>query len=192
MTAERESPAEADLIALAKQGDQAAFGLLVNRYQDQVYNLVCRTVGDVHHAQDVAQEAFIRAWRALPQFEERSKFSSWLYRISINCSFTELRRLKRPLDQIPTEEFDSPKFLDPLESSQEAEFEKRDLVERLMKGLSPIYRSIVVLFYLQEMDCQEIATVLNKPVGTVKAYLHRARAELKLSTEKLLRTRKSR
>ncbi|MCX6640664.1 MAG: sigma-70 family RNA polymerase sigma factor [bacterium] len=189
MAVQSDTLAELDLIHRAKKGDHAAFGMLVERYKDQVYNLVTRTLGNQYQADDVAQEAFIRAWKALSHFEERSKFSSWLYRIAINCAFTELRRSGKPVDQLPPEEMEIVKLPGSGALSAEAAFEKRDLVEKLIKRLSPIYRSIVVLFYLQDMDCQEIAAVLNRPVGTVKAYLHRARTEMRSSAEYLLKTR---
>lgn len=179
---------EEELVQRAKMGDRLAFGQLVERYQDQVYTLSCRTLGDPSRAEDVAQEVFIRAWRAMASFREQSKFSSWLYRITLNSCFSELRRRGRSVDQLPQDELESLKVAGNSSEPFVSAIERRDLVEKLIRGLPPLYRSMVVLFYLQELDCQEIAALLERPVGTVKAYLHRARAQLRAGAEKLLQT----
>jgi len=180
---------EEELIRRAKQGDQRAFGQLVERYQDQVYTLACRTLGQKDRAEDVAQEAFIRSWRAISGFRGQSKFSSWLYRITLNSCFSELRRQRRSSENITEEELEFLKIPNPTNSNFVSNLEKHDLVEKLLKRLPPVYRSIVILHYLQGLDCQEISQVTDRPVGTVKAYLHRARAHLRDSAVQLLKTR---
>ncbi|HDH57039.1 MAG TPA: sigma-70 family RNA polymerase sigma factor [Bacteroidetes bacterium] len=189
MAPETVIPSEEELIRKSKRGDRQAFGRLVERYQDQVYTLACRTLGDVHLAEDISQEAFIRAWRAVARFEEKAKFSSWLYRITLNACFSELRRRNKPVDQVTQEELGYLKILNVQTVAADTTIERRDLVEKLIAGLPPVYRSIVVLFYLQELNCNEISSVLGRPVGTVKAYLHRARAQLRKNAEHLLKTR---
>ena len=189
MASKGELASEEELIERSKLGDRNAFGELIERYQDMVYTLTCRTLGDSSRVQDVAQEAFIRSWRAIGRFKKRAKFSSWLYRITLNACFTELRRSKKLEDPLPPEELEVIKRPGTTGKSFESSIEKRDLVEQLIQGLPPIYRSIVVLHYLQGLDCREIAAVLERPVGTIKAYLHRARAQLRTDAEQLLQTR---
>lgn len=189
MVSETEISSEKKLIRRAKRGDRAAFGYLVERYQDQVYTLACRTLGDSDRAEDVAQEAFIRAWRAISGFKEKAKFSSWLYRITLNSCFSELRRKGKPVDRFPQGELEALKQFADTRQNVETTIEKRDMVARLIRELPPIYRSIVVLYYLQDFSCREIASLLERPEGTVKAYLHRARAQLRTRAEQLLQTR---
>jgi len=185
------TPADEDLVSAAQRGDRQAFGQLVERYQDQVYDLSCRTLGDPTRAQDVAQEAFIRAWRAISSFKGQSKFSSWLYRIAVNCSFSELRRRAIPADVSSELDLERSDFPSLASQSFVNELEKQDLVEKLLRSLAPVYRSIVVLHYLHGLSCEEISGITERPVGTVKAYLHRARARLRSSAEDLLQIRES-
>jgi RNA polymerase sigma-70 factor (ECF subfamily) len=182
---------EEELIERSKGGDKAAFGLLVETYQDMVYTLACRTLGDKSSAEDIAQDAFVRAWQALQAFKSKAKFSSWLYRITLNLCYTELRRRQKPVDIIPDDELDLVSFSGEKTQNFDSLIDKQDLVDRLIDELPPIFRSIVVLHYLENLDCKEISSVLGRPVGTVKAYLHRARAKLRSSAEQMLKTRSS-
>ncbi len=177
---------EEKLIRLAKEGDQEAFGQLVDQYQDQVYTLACRTLGDPVRAKDVAQEAFIRAWRGIPRFKEESKFSSWLYRITVNACLSEHRKSNKPVSTFEQSELEMVKPSSLQGRHFESEFEDTDLIERLIACLEPTYRSIVTLFYVQDLSCNEISEILGHPVGTVKAYLHRARAQMKKHAEENL------
>jgi RNA polymerase sigma-70 factor (ECF subfamily) len=191
MTVDSDKAPEAELIRRARKGDQYAFSEIVRRYQDSIYNLACRILNDQDRARDVTQEAFVRAWRAISNFKGQAKFSSWLYRITVNASLSELRRQGSPVDQYPEEELESIVPVSRHVSSFESAIEKSDLMEKLIASLPPVYRSIVVLFYVQDLDCKEIASVLGHPLGTVKAYLHRARAHLRKSAEQLLKTKDS-
>jgi RNA polymerase sigma-70 factor (ECF subfamily) len=177
-----------ELVFQARQGNTPAFSQLVERYQDAIYTLVSRTLSDPVRAQDVAQEAFIRAWRALPGFQGQSKFSSWLYRIALNCCYSELRRRGVSAETLEPEQWDG---LKDTAGDFDVDVERRDLVERLLLRLPPMYRYIVTLHYLQGLDCQEISRITERPVGTIKAYLHRARSELRKGAEQLLKTRKT-
>jgi RNA polymerase sigma-70 factor (ECF subfamily) len=189
MTVDSDKASEEELIRRAKKGDQHAFGEIVRRYENSVFTLACRTLNDEDRARDVTQEAFIRTWKAISNFRGQAKFSSWLYRITVNASLSELRKRGHPVDQYPEEELESIVPTSRHVSSFETSLENRDLVEKLIASLPPIYRSIVILFYVQDLDCKEIASVLGHPLGTVKAYLHRARAHLRESAEQLLKTR---
>ncbi len=179
---------EEDLLARARRGDRAAFGVLVTEYQDRVYALAYRTLGDPHSAEDAAQDAFIRAWRALPRFKGKSKFSSWLYRITVNVTLSELRRRGKPVDSLSDEELQCLPSTGSSAARFESSVEEEDLITRLLRDLPPVYRTIVVLFYQQGLDIREIAQITDRPVGTVKAYLHRARNLMRSAAERLMKT----
>lgn len=165
-----------ELVELAKSGDRRSFGTLVLRYQDPVYNLACRTIGDRNLAYDAAQDAFLRAWRSIATFKGESKFSSWIYRITVNCCMSQLRRRGISFDAEPPEVMETMGNPSATTEHFSRTIENQDLVENLLKRLPPLYRTIVTLHYLQGMDCREVADITGCPLGTVKAYLHRARA----------------
>jgi RNA polymerase sigma-70 factor (ECF subfamily) len=176
MTAKADIPSDEELVELAKSGDRQSFGTLVLRYQDSVYNLACRTLGDRNRACDAAQDAFLRAWRSIAAFKGESKFSSWIYRITVNCCLSHLRRRGVAFDAEPPDVME--RMQNPASPPEHFSrtVENQDLVENLLKQLPPIYRTLVTLHYLQGIDCREVADITGCPLGTVKAYLHRARA----------------
>jgi RNA polymerase sigma-70 factor (ECF subfamily) len=172
-----------ELVARSLSGDGAAYGELVTRYADFVYTIAVRIVGE-SDADDVAQEAFIRAHAALSGFRGDSKFSSWLYRIALNRSLTHLKRRGRrpePVDLGPGADGLAAVLPDGGPSPErlvlDDEFRRR--VRRAVAALPPRYRAAVTLFYLEEKDYTEVAGVLGIPMGTLKTHLHRARAMLR-------------
>jgi RNA polymerase sigma-70 factor (ECF subfamily) len=185
----RREPTEKELIARAVGGDQHAYGILVERYSDFVYTVVLRVVGSAEDAEDVAQEAFVRAHRALPRFRGDSKFSSWLYRIAVNRALTHLKRRTRRPDTV--EMTVSPHVEAEVRSRRTSEDperlvlkeEFRALVRGAVAKLPPRYRAAVTLFYLEERSYKEVAETLGVPMGTLKTHLHRARAILKQELE---------
>ncbi len=173
-------PSEKELIRRAQAGDADAFSALVAEHQQFAFNLALRVVGDPNEAEDVAQEAFVRAWLALANFRGQAQFRTWLYRIVTNLCCNRLPRLRRDLlamgeeaaGHIPDE-----RDLDPA-SSVEAE-ERRAFLHQQIEALPESYRLVVSLRYQQELSYEEIASVLSLPVGTVKTGLFRARARLR-------------
>jgi len=180
-----------ELVARSIAGDDEAYRILVERYSDFVYTIALRVVRSEEEAEDVAQEAFVRAHRALPRFRGDSKFSSWLYRIAVNRALTHLkRRRSRP----STVEMSSSPGVEaeiaarrsggsPADEVLKDEFRTR--VRAAVAKLPPRYRAAVTLFYLEERSYKEVAEALGVPMGTLKTHLHRARAILRdeLSTE---------
>jgi RNA polymerase sigma-70 factor (ECF subfamily) len=180
-------PTDEELVVQVISGDEAAFGELVARYRDYVYTIAVRIVGDESDAEDVAQEAFVRAYRALPRFRGDSKFSSWLYRITTNRALTHLkRRRRRPpaVDiqsgpHIEADRLDRRRSIGPDELVIDEEF-RRGVRAAVMK-LPEQYRVVVTLFYLEQRSYKEVAAILGIPMGTLKTHLHRARALLRES-----------
>ncbi|MEJ2325614.1 MAG: sigma-70 family RNA polymerase sigma factor [Anaerolineales bacterium] len=177
---EREQIDENRLVRRAQNGDQEAFNLLVLAHQRFVYNLAVRSVSDPHEAQDISQEAFLRAWMALPSFKARSRFRTWLYRIVVNLCYTRLPGLRRELDALPVEEVFGMMDESRLNPSKAAELsEQRDYLHTQIENLPDSYRMMIVLRYQQGFSYEEIAEILGVPMGTVKTGIHRARKQLR-------------
>lgn len=167
-----------NIVARARRGDADAFEQLVVAYRDQVFRLALRMCGNEADADEVAQEAFLSAWKALPNFRGDSQFSTWLYQLTSHAAIDLMRREKR---QIAGEDITEVSAPDPGPSpQQQAErSETRQAVREAMEQLSPEYRQIVVLRFLQELSYEEIGAVLKLPPGTVKSRLNRAKSQLK-------------
>lgn len=176
---------DAQLISRHLQGDQQASQALVERYQDMVYSLAWRMLGDGEEARDAAQEIFLNALEALPRFRGECALSTWLYRIATNACITRSKlRQQRRTREVPAEDWDSPDENSP-SSLELVEQEQRDhLLHQAIAELPESYRLVIVLHYFQELTGAQVAQVLNVPEGTVKARLFRAQRLLqrKLNT----------
>ncbi len=171
---------EADLIRRVQAGDKMAFAELVVAHQQFVYNLALRTLGEAQEAEDVAQEAFVRAWLALPRFRAEARFQTWLYRIVTNLCYNRLPRLRRELEALADaalEHLPDETFIDPAQQIDIAE--KREFLHNQIEALPESYRLLLTLRYQNELSYDEIAEVLEMPLGTVKTGIFRARASLK-------------
>jgi RNA polymerase sigma-70 factor (ECF subfamily) len=173
---------EIQLIRKARNGDQDAFAELVKLHERFVFNLAVRTLGNPDEAADAAQEAFIRAWTALPEFREQSQFRTWLYRIVLNLCLNRVPRLRRELNDLTHEEMidlpGNPSGAgDPVASLEQNEL--RAHLHRQIDRLPEQYRLLVSLRYQHELSYDEIASLLGLPVGTVKTGLFRAKARLR-------------
>lgn len=171
---------DGELIGMAQGGDQVAFGELVRRYHQQVFNALSALVGDLDDADDLAQEVFVKAHRALPGFEGRSKFYTWLYRLAINCWKDWLKMPKQQKEL--REAFDVYDADYTAVPAPDASVENRELLyllERALRDLPVEYRATVILREMEGLDYEDIARVLNCSVGTVKSRLFRARLRLK-------------
>lgn len=164
-------------------GESEAFATLVERYGDRVFNLALRIVGDRDAAADCAQEAFIRAYRALHQYDLARPLAPWLYRIATNASLNYAQRWHAHED--PTDELPEPP---PSEAtSPEAIVVAREevgLVLKAIQALPPRYHAALTLRHLHELSYQEVAEALGIPLGTVKTHLFRARAALRAELER--------
>jgi RNA polymerase sigma-70 factor (ECF subfamily) len=178
---------EVALIRAAREGDLNAFNRLVLEYQDLVYNQAYRVLGEPLAADDATQEAFISAYRNLRSYRGGS-FRAWLLRIVTNACYDELRRRKRrpttplePLDDAG-EEIESPTWMeDPAESPEESA-ERSELARAIQDCINELpaeFRAVVALVDVQGMDYAEAADAIDKPLGTVKSRLARARARLR-------------
>lgn len=168
------------LISRARGGDREAFGELVEQYRDNVYRLAYRMCGNAYDADEAAQEAFVAAWRALPNFRGDAKFSTWLYRLTTNAAIDVMRREKRHQTVGDGEMME---LADDADSPQETveRTEQQEAVQKALATLSEEYREVLLLRYMEELDYAEIAEVLQLPSGTVKSRINRAKAALKMA-----------
>ena len=168
---------EKDLICRAARGDAEAFRQLVEAYQTPAYRLAARMCGP-DSAEDVTQEAFLAAWRALPEFRGDCRFSTWLYRLVSNAAIDCLRREKKHRDTGDVDDLELP---DGGPSPQELaeRSDTRDAVRRALDRLSPEHRQVLLLRFMQELDYGEIARALDVSEGTVKSRINRAKARLR-------------
>jgi RNA polymerase sigma factor (sigma-70 family) len=168
---QRKSSNENQLVLAAQEGDRGAFNDLVLIYQEAVFNLVYRVLGETESAENITQNAFILAYRRLTHFRNEM-FRSWLFRIATNACYDELRRRKRhPFLPIEPE--------DRTEEQLYLRRESEQTIQSALDLLDPDQRIVVVLVDLQEMDYQEAAQVLRVPVETVKRRLARGRERLR-------------
>jgi RNA polymerase sigma-70 factor (ECF subfamily) len=172
--AERETTEEARWIARSAAGDKAAFGRLVERYQRFACSIVYRMTGQADLADDLAQEAFLRAWMALPRFRGESQFRTWLGRIVTNVSIDYLR--SRRLDAALDERLPAPSEALP---AQAVRAEMQEVVRRAILGLPAQSRAALVLREYEGLSYKEIAAVLDIPLGTVMSRLSYARNALR-------------
>jgi len=177
------------LVERARTGDRRAFDDLARLHKDRIFNYLLRMVGDRSEAEDLAQEAFLRAFRALHRFRGGAAFPTWLYRIASNLAVDALRRRRREAarsvsleEPIGTDEGDVSRELpdplpDPPQRAEQAELQAE--VQRAIAALSPKLREAVVMFDIQGLTYEEIAEVTGVPLGTVKSRLFNARSQLR-------------
>lgn len=176
-----------DLVKRVQSGDKAAFDLLVRKYQHRVVKLVSRYVHDNHEALDVAQEAFIKAYRAMPSFRGDSAFYTWLYRISINTAKNHLvSQIRQPVNtetEMENAQGDGIALSSRLTDGDSPERivisdEVRDTVLESIERLPEDLRTAIILRELEGMTYEEIAEAMDCPVGTVRSRLFRARESI--------------
>ncbi|MGY8815194.1 MAG: RNA polymerase sigma factor RpoE [Gammaproteobacteria bacterium] len=175
--------ADLELVNRVKQGDKAAFDLLVIKYQSRIVNLAMRFVRNQADALDITQEAFIKAYRAMPNFRGDSAFYTWLYRITVNTAKNYLavksnRRLPE-VDQDPSEmeQMDTSTALKDLETPENLLLtqEIQDTVVRAIDNLPEDLRTAITLRELEGLSYEEIAVTMDCPIGTVRSRIFRAR-----------------
>jgi RNA polymerase sigma-70 factor (ECF subfamily) len=179
------TPDERELIARSCAGELDAFEILVRAHQDRIYNLTYRLTGNHEDATDAAQEAFVRAYRALARFRQASTFSTWLYRIATNAALDLVRRRPVVLPVELSTNHTAPD--DP--GDPEAEAERREVGRRVHQALGhlqPEYRAAVILVDLQGLAYDEAARVLQVPIGTVRSRLSRGREALRAQLNDLV------
>ncbi|MCL2838429.1 MAG: sigma-70 family RNA polymerase sigma factor [Oscillospiraceae bacterium] len=177
---------EAELIHKAQTGDVRAFEQLVEEYQQSVFNLAYRMIGNHEDAADMAQEAFIKAYFNLSKFKGNSKFSTWIYRIATNSCLDEIKKRKKTptysmSDSIEIEEGEITREIEDKSSNIEENFEREEQLKMVNKAIGRLqenHRIIIIMRDVNNMSYEEIAEILKCSTGTVKSRISRARTIL--------------
>ncbi len=193
-----ERDVDQQLVERVQRGDKHAFDLLVSKYQRRLGRLISRFVRDAAEAEDVTQDAFIKAYRALPGFRGESAFYTWLYRIGINTAKNHLLSNKRraptstPFDAEDSESFEEASLLREVNTPENELMSKQvvDVVQASLQQLPEDLRSALTLREIEGLSYEEIASVMNCPVGTVRSRIFRAREAVAENLRPLLETSK--
>lgn len=168
------------------KGERDAFAEIVELYKDKVYLICYRMLGNTHEAEDLTQETFLRAYVNIDRYNINRKFSTWIYRIATNLCIDRIRK-KKPDFSLDAQikgtdgltmysQLSSPRSLP---EDEVVEMEIQDIVQKAIMNLPEKYRTVVVLKYIEELSLQEIAEILEMPIGTVKTRLYRGREALR-------------
>ncbi|RCS58233.1 RNA polymerase sigma factor RpoE [Parvibium lacunae] len=184
------------LVERVQAGDKQAFNLLVQKYQRKLARLLARFIRDPAELEDVAQEAFIKAYRALPQFRGESAFYTWLYRIGINTAKNYLishgRKVQTFSEQMQEEEDGSESYLAaPDLNTPESQLQSKQVgltLEQAMAALPPDLRQAITLREIEGLSYEEIAVMMDCPIGTVRSRIFRAREAIAAKLRPLLGT----
>lgn len=185
-----EKPDDREIVARALEGDESAYAELLERFRRPVFSLIYRMIGDREQAEDLAQESFVKAFNNLDSYNPSYRFSSWLFKIANNHAIDHLRRSRlstvsihgSPHAATPQREEETRIVLEAQDESPEQEMLALELgteIERAISQLRPEYRTAVILRHIESRPYEEIAEIMDIPIGTVKTFLHRARGELR-------------
>jgi RNA polymerase sigma-70 factor (ECF subfamily) len=168
------------VIADVRRGESRKYALLVERHKDRAFSLAIRLTGSREDAEEIVQDAFLRAYRSLNLFRGEARFGTWLYRIVYNLSMSRISRTKAWLEyrdlnddhaaHAGEQEAEQPSIVDAVEESELCEVVKREIA-----ALPPMFRSAVTLFYFDDLSYEEVGDIMEIPLGTVKTYLFRGR-----------------
>lgn len=167
---------EEKVIEAVRQGDAQAYRILVNGYKDMVYTLCVRMVKESMHAEELAQDAFLKAYKNIGSYRKESKFSTWLYRIALNTCLSALRKNKISEVDIKDEQFESEGNLG-IKSLEEKDTSQ--LLKKAIENLKKEEQILIQLFFLEELSIKEIAEITSINESNVKVKLHRTKQKLK-------------
>ena len=187
---------DVQLVRKILSGDDAAFGILVEKYQKSVHTLVWRKIGDYHYAEDIMQDAFLQAYKKLSTLKDPHQFAGWLYVIANRLCIDWMRKQKwmqeqkfvmQSLEDTPIEEIEKSSYTGHVSAQRQTENTERchAIVKKLLEKLPESERTVVMLYYLDEMPTKEIGKFLGVSVNTIVSRLHRARKRLQIDQELL-------
>jgi RNA polymerase sigma-70 factor (ECF subfamily) len=168
-----------EIIESVKKGNNSDFALLIDKYKDKAFSLLVRMLKNEMESEEVLQDCFLKAFKSLNNFRQESKFSTWFYRIVYNTALTRLSAKKRKI------ETEMSSIDDHLEIKSEYDFneaEQKDtstFIHKLIEQLPPKYSSVISMYYLDNMNCEEISEVMETSIANIKVLLHRSRSALK-------------
>jgi len=170
---------DTEIIESVLKGNQNDFALLIDRYKNKAFSMLKRMLRNDFDAEEVLQDCFLKAFKSLNNFKGDAKYSTWFYRIVYNTALTKLSSKKRKIESEMTsidEHFD---LADSSIVFSEQFSDSTELINKMIEKLPPSYSTVINLFYMEEMSCEEISKVMNTTVTNVKVMLHRSRSALK-------------
>ncbi len=168
------------IATLVQKGDQQVFGIIVERYEARLLRYGTRFLSRREDAQDIVQEVFIRVYQNIQSFDTSQRFSPWIYRIAHNAFVNALKKNSRsPFISVDFDTFVPHLAYDDPSPREREQQEMRVMIEKGLAELTPKYREILILYYLEEMSYQEIADIVQIPIGTVGVRVRRAKESLK-------------
>lgn len=180
---------DSDLVRSFKEGNPIAFERLVIKYKDRIFNLCFRFLGDIHEAEDIAQEVFIKVYKALKRFRSESSFYTWIYRITVNTcknrvKSLDYRRSKKniTLDDEKDSKYHSESFTSGTGDTPDQFIEKKERIKQIqnaIEDLTPDQRAVIILRDIEGFSYEEISEITGHKLGTVKSRLSRARNDLR-------------
>jgi len=179
---------DATLIAQVQAGNTHANRFLIEKYKNLVWHMVLRMVSQQEDVEDLCQEVFLRVFKDLGKFRGESKLSTWIGTIAYNMSITYLRKKGKNI-MVPVEDYSPVTTGMPAEESADKAFDKNNMkkiVHRVIESLPVQYRTVITLFYLEELSYKEIEEITGMPEGTIKSYLNRGRQAIRERVIKLI------
>jgi RNA polymerase sigma-70 factor (ECF subfamily) len=170
---------DTEIIESVRKGNQSDFEILVDRYKNKAFSLLCNMLKDTMEAEEVLQDAFLKAFYGLKNFKNEAKFSTWFYRIVYNTALTRLSAKKRKIEKEMTSIDDELNIADDYYTNQSEKKELGKFLNEIINKLPSNYASVITMFYLEEMSCEEISEVTNQSISNVKVLLYRSRNALR-------------
>lgn len=169
-----------EVAVLVQKGQKESFGILMDRYERKLFSYGRKFLTGQENIQDVVQEVFIRTYRNIKSFDPLQKFSPWIYRIAHNIFVNELRKKSRsPLRFFDFDTFTAHPVYEDATPAEREQLRVNEVIGKGLDKLSPEYREIIILYYIQDLSYKEIADILHVPIGTVSVRLMRAKKDLK-------------
>ncbi len=168
-----------EIIASVKRGNQSDYAIIIDRYKNKAFSLINRILKNEMEAEEVLQDCFLKAYNALSSFKQDSKFSTWFYRIVYNTTISKVSAKKRKIENEMSSLEDHFNLVSDYDFRVTENSDLSEFVNLMLEKLPPNYSSVLNLFYLNEMSCEEIGEVMNISVPNVKVMLHRSRNALR-------------
>jgi RNA polymerase sigma-70 factor, ECF subfamily len=179
-------PTDEHLAMLVQKGDKEKFGVLMERYEAKLFRYARKFLSGHANIEDVVQDVFIKTYQSIQSFDTSQKFSPWIYRIAHNTFVNQLKRFsKSRLSFFDFDTFIPHAVYEDTAMTEQEQAEMKKMVDKGLEMLSPDYKEIVILYYLEELSYKEIADVLRIPVGTVGVRIRRAKESLRKAYQKL-------
>ena len=172
-----------ELVERARNGEEEAFGLIADAVYDRCYGVAHRILGEAPAAQDATQQALLDIWRKLPNLRDPSRFEAWCYRIVVHACYAEARRIKRAIPALLPEDSEPATTADQFRAIVD-----RDEVERAFDRQRVEHRAVLVLRYYLDLPLEDIANILDVPLGTVKSRIHNGLRAMRAAIEADART----